>query len=273
MDKKPIEDIFNECCEKIMAGMRPEEVVRHYPQYADELRELLGVAQAIKNTPPLKISDEKLLSCLIKVGVEIQKQRENPLSARLSRLFLFPSMGLMRGFALTVAIIFAAWGTINASAGSLPGEPLYPIKLLTEKATYLLTVNPEAQMELKITFSERRSKELVKKFNRDGAIDIQTLKTMLYEAAQPLDVVVKLPAREQKIYLPKLHYLSNYQKNMLQDLKQKTSDEQRLVLDKAILLCQQRCAWLQKACDKACLTTTPGCVCPLPKKMSSQRIA
>ncbi len=267
MYNKPIEDIFNECCEKVLGGMPIEEVIRQYPNYAKELRELLSLAEGIKEAPALKISEQKMISCLIKVGEEIQKQKERSFSARLNRLFFFPSPVWARGFALAMTLVFIAWGTVNVSASSVPGEPLYLVKLMTEKIRYFLTVNPEGQMELKVIFSERRSKELVSKFNKDGSIDVQILKTMLSEAGDSLEHIAKLPAGEQKIYLAKLEYLNAYQKDILQDLQAKVPEDQKAKLDDAICTCNQRNQLLQKARGSGSMSSTPGCPCALaPKK-------
>ena len=261
MDKnnRPIEDIFNECCEKMLGGMSVEDVVRQYPNNAKELRELLSVAQKMNEVPPMEVSDQKVISCLIKVGQEIQRQKENSFLARLGRLFFFPSVSWARGFALVLAIVFVSWGTINVSASSVPGDPLYLVKLMTEKVKYFLTVNPEGQMELKMVFSQRRSKELVEKFNKDGHIDIQTLKAMLNEAGASLDAIAKLPVSQQKIYLTKLEFLNAYQKDVLQDLRTKAPDSQKSKLDAAICMCNDRDQKLHKM-HSACKMSS-GCPC------------
>ena len=262
MDKnnRPIEDIFDECCEKMLKGLSWEDVMRQYPNHAKELKELLSVAKMMNDALPVEVSEHKVMSCLIKVGEAIAKQKENSFSARLNRLFFFPSVAWARGFALVLAIVFVSWGTINVSASSVSGDPLYLVKLLTEKVKYFLTVNPEGQMELKIVFSERRSKELVDKFNKDGHIDIQTLKAMLNEAGASLDAVAKLPVGEQKVYLTKIEFLNAYQKNVLQDLRVKVPDSQKSKLDEAICTCNERDQWLHKA-HSACSMSSGGCAC------------
>ena len=261
MDKKnrPIEDIFDECCEKMLEGQSLEAIIRQYPNHAKELKELLSLAKMMNNTTSVEVSEHKVMSCLIKVGEEIQRQKENAFSARLSRLFFFPSVAWARGFALVLAIVFVSWGTINVSASSVPGDPLYLVKLMTEKVKYFLTVNPEGQMELKMVFSQRRSKELVDKFNKDGHIDIQTLKVMLKEAGESLDAIGKLPVSQQKIYLTKLEFLNAYQKNVLQDLRTKAPDAQKSKLDEAICTCNERDQWIHKT-HSAC-SMSAGCPC------------
>lgn len=260
-DNRPIEDIFNECCEKMLGGMSVEEVIRQYPNNAEELGELLSMAQKMKDVPPLKVSEQELISCLIKVGEAIQRQKESSFSARLNRLFFFPSVAWARGFACALAIVFVAWGTINVSASSVPGEPLYFVKLMTERVKYFLTINPEGRMELKMVYSQRRSRELVDKFNKDGQIDIQILKAMLNEAGASLDAVAKLPVQGQKIYLAKLEYLNAYQKDVLQDLRSKVSESQKSKLDDAICMCNQRNQWLQKARNHGNVSSSSSCPC------------
>ncbi len=261
MNNRAIEDIFDECFDKVLSGVPVEEVIRQYPNNAKELRGLLSVVQKVRDVTPLKISDQKVISCLIKVGEAVQRQKERSFSARFDRLFFFPSISWAQGFALTLAIVFVAWGTINVSASSVPGEPLYLVKLMTERIKYFLTMNTEGQMELRIVYSERRSKELIDRFNKDGHIDTQTLKAMLYEAGTSLDSIAKLPAQEQKIYLAKFEYLNAYQKEVLQDLRTQVPEAQKSKLDDAICTCNQRDQWLQKERSSGSVSLAPHCPC------------
>jgi hypothetical protein len=264
MDNRPIEDIFNECCEKTLSGMSVEEIICQYPDHAEELRGLLSVVRNVKDVELIKVSDQRLISCLIKVGEEIQRRKENSFQARLNRFFIFPSVSWARGFALVLAVVFITWGTVNVSAGSVPGNPLYVVKLMTERVKYFLTINPEGRMELKIVFSQRRSKELVEEFNKDGRIDIQTLKAMLNEAGASLEAIAKMPATEQKIFLTKLEYLNAYQKDVLQDLQTKAVGAVKSKLEDAICTCNQRDQWLHKA-RRACQMSSGVPCCLLPK--------
>jgi len=265
MSNRPIEDIFNECYEKMLSGISVEEIIRQYPDHAKEIKELLSVVRNVKDVEPLKVSEEKLISCLIKVGEEIQKTKENSFLARIDRVFFFPSVAWARGFAVVLAIVFVAWGTMNVSAGSVPGDPLYLVKLMTERVKYFMTINPEGRMELKIVFSQRRSKELVEEFNKDGRIDIQTLKAMLNEAGASLEAIAKMPATEQKIFLTKLEYLNAYQKDVLQDLRDKAPKEQKTQLDAAICTCGQRDQWLHKARSACPMSSSTPCCLPKAK--------
>ncbi len=246
MDKRPIEDIFDECYEKLLSGMPIEEILSLYPRHASELRELLSVAKSMHRSSPVEASDKAMVSCLIKVGEAIQQQKERSFGARLQKLFFFPSVSWARGVALTLVIFFVVWGTANVSASSVPGDPLYLVKLITEKVKYFLAINPEGQVELKIVFSETRSKELVSKFNKDGQIDVETMKAMLKEAEASINLVANLPTKQQEIYLAKLQYLNAYQKDILNNIREKSPEDQKSAVDEAICQCDQHSQMLQK---------------------------
>lgn len=247
MDKRPIENIFDDCCEKMLNGMPKEEILRHYPNHANKLRELLSIAESMHHSSPVKVSDKALMSCLIKVGEAIQQHKERSLGARLQRFFFLPSPVWVRGFALTLIIVFIAWGTSNVSAGSVPGDPLYLIKLITEKVKYFLTVNPEGQVELRIVFSEARSKELLSNFNKEGRINMETMDAMLKEAETSFNLVAKLQPKQQEIYLAKLQDLNDYQKDILNNIREKSPEDQKSKIDDAICQCNQYSQLLQKA--------------------------
>ena len=60
--------------------------------------------------------------------------------------------------AVAVAFLMLGGGVI-ASAGSLPEEPLYPVKLALEGAQLALTPNPQVRVDLEMQFAERRLAE------------------------------------------------------------------------------------------------------------------
>jgi len=75
--KEPIEEILDICWEKIREGIPPEEVLRQYPDYADELKELLAIVRSIKDTPLPEPSDGVMVSCLIKLCEALQLEKQS----------------------------------------------------------------------------------------------------------------------------------------------------------------------------------------------------
>lgn len=61
---------------------------------------------------------------------------------------------------LVVGAYFGYTATIMSAKASLPGEALYPIKVLTEKVQLATTVSDESKVKLKMTFVSRRGDEL-----------------------------------------------------------------------------------------------------------------
>ncbi len=61
---------------------------------------------------------------------------------------------------LVVGAYFGYTATIMSAKASLPGETLYPIKVLTEKVQLATTVSDESKVKLKMTFVSRRGDEL-----------------------------------------------------------------------------------------------------------------
>lgn len=243
--EKPIEEILDLCLEKIKEGIPTEEVLRQYPDYADELKELLTIAKHIKDSPSPVPSDKGVASCLIKLGQALQLQRQKPHKARLPRLLYFPFPAWARALVLAVIIIFVSWGAVNLSANSLPGDLLYPIKFITEKAKFFLTLSPGGKAELRITYSEERMKELVRNLNQKGELNSNLLEAMLYEATLALEDISRVPNGERPVYFSKLQHLNEYQEDVLENLgPMVTSPRQKEHLDNAIQLCGNRREWM-----------------------------
>ena len=246
--KKSIEEILDICLEQLKQGVPLDEVLQLYPQYREELKELLIIAKDIENasTPPVR--DEAIAGCLIKIGQALQLQKEKGYRLKLPRLrpllFPFPSPVFARVVASLMIVIFVFWGTANLSANSLPGDILYPVKLVTEKVKFFLTINPENKIELRLVYSEERTAELVKHIAGRGELNTQLLQKMLNEAYLALEEISRIPEDERGIYFSKLEYLSAYQRDVLESLKPRVVSSQKEVLDKAIQTCGNRMNWM-----------------------------
>lgn len=57
-------------------------------------------------------------------------------------------------------IIFGGAGGVVAAQQSLPGDPLYPVKLLSEKASLVLVLTPEKKTEKRLEFAQNRIAEI-----------------------------------------------------------------------------------------------------------------
>jgi len=231
MDRQ-MERILDICLEKMGQGIPVDEVLMEYPQFREELKDLLTIARDIESIPLPQVRDEAVASCLVKVHDALQLQKKPVWRARLprfqwSRLFYFPSPAWVKALAFVLVAIFISWGAANLSADSLPGEPLYPIKLATEKVRCFLTIEPEGKAKLRLAYSEERAQELVRYLDEKGELNISVLQAMLDEAALVMDNIPRLPKDKGIVYCLKLEQLCKFQEEVLEGLKSKVPSLQR----------------------------------------------
>lgn len=87
-------------------------------------------------------------------------------------------IALSKGYILVpmVCVMLIAGATI-ASANSLPGDKLYPLKRQVENARLLITPNEEDKVDLEVTFAQKRLEEADKvKLKNVGAQDLEKSK-------------------------------------------------------------------------------------------------
>ncbi len=61
---------------------------------------------------------------------------------------------------LVIGVLSATLGVVSASASSLPGDLLYPIKTRVEDVRLAISFNPEDDIRLLFQFSEERAREM-----------------------------------------------------------------------------------------------------------------
>jgi hypothetical protein len=238
-----IENILDICLEELKAGTDIEALLMSYPDYALELRPLLELALEMNRLPRPKPSQEKISETLVKVGKEISKEKERP-KWSLKEIFSWqPKLAWATSGAF--ALILTVLTMSSLSAHSMPGDLLYPIKLVTEKVKFVLTFNSESKAELRLTFSEERLDEMLKASQRSGTVDTTLLKSMLNQAQLALEQG-EIPDERALPFLAKLQNVNIYQKKTLQNLRQSVDSSSRIVLDQAIETCCARERWLDQ---------------------------
>lgn len=166
------ESILNECLNLLQQGRTVEACIERFPQYADELRPLLEIAAAIHhsdkpqlNQLALQQSQEKMLAAW---KTKYENTESNSRSAFPGFLIQFfrkyqPEGNFYFRFAIasafTLLLLFAG-SIFVTSANSLPGDTLYPVKILAEDLQYKLTLNPVSRQELVNIFQKKRQTEV-----------------------------------------------------------------------------------------------------------------
>ena len=232
------EELLDQCIEYSHAGGDPADILRQHPESAEEVRHLLALAADLENLPDPPPSLPGLMRALTRLAFQT---READARSSRPRSRFFPRRVLTRVAAIFLCVCLVGWGTVAASSDALPGEPLYMVKLLTERARFFLTVNEEARAELRIVFSSRRLTEAIRKYQAGDGIDEQILRAMLDEAQLAINAGPTFPEAQRGLFLSRVAYMSDFQKNTLEQLNGRAGPEEQRALAPFLEACGKRC--------------------------------
>lgn len=154
-----IEDILDNCLERVFRGESIEAILKAYPKQAPELESLLKTSfvliqefSAIQPDAEFKARTQTRLQ-----GMLYAKQEKPERGAGI------PIWHRRWALAMTAVLgcLLIGGGTFAASAYALPDESLYPVKLAGEQVRITLTSSDMDRTKLHIQFAERRAGEMV----------------------------------------------------------------------------------------------------------------
>jgi len=175
----------------------------------------------------------------------LQNRFTSPMKKRKSFAILSVFRKPKLVWALSSFLFFAViFGAVTVSAESLPGDILYPLKLVTEKVNFLLTFDSYGKAELRLNFSDKRLNELVEVFQQSNKLDTTLLKNMLDEAKLALEGN-EIPTDKASIFAAKLSHVNAYQKDVLEKIRPRVNPSSRQIVDEAINMCDMRSRWMR----------------------------
>ena len=148
---------LDECLAAMSVGESLEECLARYPQYAEELRTHLPLAQRLIMTPrhePRAAVQEAAWQRFRSRVEDMRLGRRPPLSFAWLRPLTIAAV-------LVLAALGAAGGTAYASQDALPDSPLYRVKLFTEDARVWFTFDDSRKAELLLNQSNERTDEVM----------------------------------------------------------------------------------------------------------------
>jgi hypothetical protein len=165
---RDIEAVLDECLTQMNRGQSLEACVAQYPALAAELEPLLRMALRVEalreDEPPspvaLRAGRQRLLgqAALLRRTYEDQTQPTRfPWRVNLQALMRRSMVSTAVATVLLVTVLAA--GTVAASARSLPGDALYPVKRASEEVRLLLTFDQQIKAQLVGKIDERRREE------------------------------------------------------------------------------------------------------------------
>ena len=168
---KIIDNILDECLERVLIkGESIEQCLAGYPEQAPELEPLLQTALLAKKASSIKPRLEFREKARYQFSAALQEMEIK----RERRSFSFNWQPRWATVAVAVLVlILASGGTVAAAGNSMPDEPLYQVKLATEKARLVLAPSAMDKAELYVKLIDRRVNEIVKMAEKGRAEKIE----------------------------------------------------------------------------------------------------
>ena len=159
MNPGTLDDPLETCLQRLMHGIELEEVLAEFPEQAVELRPLLLAALEARRLGtglliPPAAQNRSLARFQAAAAGGVPRQK---VSSR-SLVYLRLAMAGLIGIAIMAAILL---GTGLASAAALPGDVLYPVKLIVEQIQINWVQDPPARLKMEENFDIRRLNEAI----------------------------------------------------------------------------------------------------------------
>ena len=220
MNDQRIADVLDQCIAGLRAGqVTVEDCLQEYPEYAGTLAPLLRhAAQLIHFPPPAAMpvaAVDALERRLLKRTDQIARRRPAKLASFWAWL---QGASLRRQFAtLAVTVLLVLVGTwlVFASASSLPGEFLYPVKRLNESLTLAFTIRHAARAELHLALAGRRLSEIEALAGGQRRLDEGVIRAMSGETEAVVAEMQSMSSSQQRKMASRLLSFTRHQQRVL----------------------------------------------------------
>ncbi len=169
-DMTSLDHALDDAISRLAAGEDASSILTAYPSHADDLAPLLAVSTRLaplQDAPDL--APERLAAGRRRMLEAAARRRQGGIAGAVARFGAAAQLRLTTGLrahplaaivaALILVAVSAGGGAVAASSESLPGSPLYPVKLASEQVQILLAGDQQAQSDLKTLFEDRRQHE------------------------------------------------------------------------------------------------------------------
>ncbi len=169
------DDILNECLERLGNGESLEDCLKIYPDEAERLAPMLKIAQATRRAAS---SIEPRTDFKAQALYRLSREMAHPHKSR-NRFFRLPRAAFATPVLLGMGSLFlvfgGAAGVSAASGGSVPGDPLYPVKTAKEWVLLSMPRSDMARARLQADLAQRREEEIAELAGRGDVDKVQAL--------------------------------------------------------------------------------------------------
>lgn len=229
--KEGFESLLDESLERLRKGEKLEPSV-------EELESLLEVASRIEeiSTPPKEAFVGELEERLMERARIRQRARRHSFWDQ----YLIPifSPGRARRWAAVLAVflvvVLAGAGTAIAAQSSIPGEPLYPVKRVTERLGLLVVHDSPEKVHLRLEFTGRRAEEIEALYDRGKEVEESILVELATETEETLEEIEGAPEGNRQTLFEKLVDLTERQQEVLQRVYDRVPEQAKPALERAL---------------------------------------
>jgi hypothetical protein len=183
---------LDDCLNLMRAGADAQACLVRYPQYADELRPLLQVAADVRAvTMPEPRAAARMAGQQRMLSALAQRRTRRRAETRSVRRVWRWAVAV-----IAVAALVGVGGTTAASAASLPGDALYPVKLAAQQIQLTLTLDASARQQLTERFSAQRRQDVQMAMQARRQVNVE-LRGTLEQLNQDTWIVSGLTVRLQ----------------------------------------------------------------------------
>jgi hypothetical protein len=251
-----IEQALARCLGEMARTGDVEASLRPYPQYTDHLRPLLEVAQAahryytaVPEAPGgLKAGRDRLLTAAAQQRA--QRRAVDTVPSRSARQLGYRRVGLafaMRMASALLAVVIGVAvigsGVVWAASDDLPGDLLYPVKIVVEDARLALASAPPDQVDLALWFLEERVEEIQKLVNAERQGADAVIARMERHLERALEQAAWTSDEKMEGVLRRIATRTRTQAEILtleRELRESTDSQQvQAVLERAATICLQ----------------------------------
>lgn len=230
--KKDFESLLDESLERFRKGEKLE------PSAEEELEPLLELASRIQeiSTPPREAFVGDLERRLVEKARVLQRVRRRSLWDRyLTPIF---SPGRARRWAavlgVILALVLASASTAIAAQSSIPGDPLYPVKRVTERLGFLVVRAPPGKTHLRLEFTRRRTEEIEALYDRGEEVEEGILVELATGTEETLEEIEAAPEGTRVTLFEKLVHLTERQQKVLEKVRKRVREKDKPALERAL---------------------------------------
>ncbi|MBE0604609.1 MAG: hypothetical protein IH611_13415 [Deltaproteobacteria bacterium] len=237
--KKTPEELLDICLEMERCGEDWKTFLSAYPDCSREVEDLATLAGEVREASASSEAPAPGVSAaLLRMGWELSRQeaRREEEAARRGWGGWWQSAWLKAAVAGIVMLVLGA-SSVELSARTVPGNFLYPVKILTERVRFALTSDTEERVELRLTFSERRLHEVARTLKEGKGADRKLISSMLDEARAALADADKLPEAKSSAYKAHIASIEQVQKGRLRVVEAMVPADRRPAVREAIGMC------------------------------------